>query len=349
MYNIILAFITAFLLTYRVIPAIVSIAKKKKLYDEPNHRKSHEEVVPRLGGIGIFAGLLFSIILWTPFNFLGDLQYILSAFIIIFLIGAKDDIDPVIPIKKAGAQFVAALILVFKANVIITDFHGILGIHEIPFLYSVLFSLFVIIAIINAFNLIDGVNGLAGSVALLTSIILGFWFYKIDRIELAIVAFSTAGSIIAFLKYNFSPASIFMGDTGSLLLGLVSAILAIKFIDINASLINSSYHISSGTVFVIAIMILPIFDTIRIMILRILNGKSPFHPDKKHLHHLLLDLGLSHMQVTMVLTGVNILFVLIAYYFRNLDINLLLLIIIGLLLILTGILNFIHKRKQNRK
>jgi len=302
-----------------------------------------------LGGIGIFAGLLFSIILWTPFNFLGDLQYILSAFIIIFLIGAKDDIDPVIPIKKAGAQFVAALILVFKANVIITDFHGILGIHEIPFLYSVLFSLFVIIAIINAFNLIDGVNGLAGSVALLTSIILGFWFYKIDRIELAIVAFSTAGSIIAFLKYNFSPASIFMGDTGSLLLGLVSAILAIKFIDINASLINSSYHISSGTVFVIAIMILPIFDTIRIMILRILNGKSPFHPDKKHLHHLLLDLGLSHMQVTMVLTGVNILFVLIAYYFRNLDINLLLLIIIGLLLILTGILNFIHKRKQNRK
>ena len=349
MYNIILAFITAFLLTYRVIPAIVSIAKKKKLYDEPNHRKSHEEVVPRLGGIGIFAGLLFSIILWTPFNFLGDLQYILSAFIIIFLIGAKDDIDPVIPIKKAGAQFVAALILVFKANVIITDFHGILGIHEIPFLYSVLFSLFVIIAIINAFNLIDGVNGLAGSVALLTSIILGFWFYKIDRIELAIVAFSTAGSIIAFLKYNFSPASIFMGDTGSLLLGLVSAILAIKFIDINASLINSSDHISSGTVFVIAIMILPIFDTIRIMILRILNGKSPFHPDKKHLHHLLLDLGLSHMQVTMVLTGVNILFVLIAYYFRNLDINLLLLIIIGLLLILTGILNFIHKRKQNRK
>ncbi|HHH52438.1 MAG TPA: undecaprenyl/decaprenyl-phosphate alpha-N-acetylglucosaminyl 1-phosphate transferase, partial [Bacteroidetes bacterium] len=128
MYNIILAFITSFLLTYRVIPAIIYIADKKKLYDEPDHRKSHTEVIPRLGGIGIFAGLLFSIILWTPFSYLGDLQYILSAFIIIFLIGAKDDIDPISPAKKFGSQILAALILIFKANVLISGFSGILGI-----------------------------------------------------------------------------------------------------------------------------------------------------------------------------------------------------------------------------
>jgi len=349
MYNIILAFITAFLLTFRVIPAIVYIAKKKKLYDKPNHRKSHFEEIPRLGGIGIFAGLLFSIILWTPFDSLGDLQYILSAFIIIFLIGAKDDIDPIIPIKKFSAQLLASLILIFKANVIITDFHGILGINELPMFWSILFSLFVIIAIINAFNLIDGVNGLAGSVGLLTTFILGFWFYKIDRIELAIVAFSTVGSIIAFLKYNFSPARIFMGDTGSMLLGIISAILVIKFLEINITLINTPYYISSGTIFVISIIIIPIFDTVRIMFLRILKGGSPFHPDKNHLHHLLLDLGLSHMKVTMILMSVNILFILIVYFFRNMNNNLLMIIIIGLLLILTGILNFIHKRKVVKK
>ncbi len=346
MYNIILAFITAFLLTFRVIPAIIYIADKKKLYDEPGHRKSHSKVTPRLGGIGIFAGLLFSIILWTPFNSLGDLQYILSAFIIIFLIGAKDDIDPIVPIKKFSAQLLAALILIFKANVIITDFHGILGIHELPFLWSIIFSLFVIIAIVNAFNLIDGVNGLAGSVALLTTLILGFWFYKIDRIELAIVAYSTAGSVIAFLKYNFSRATIFMGDTGSLLLGLISAILSIKFLEINSTLVDSPDYIPSGTIFIITIIILPIYDTIRIMILRIIKGKSPFHPDKKHLHHLLLDLGLTHVQVTLILVSINVLFILIAYFFRRIDNNFLLLIIIGILLVLTGLLNFLHKRKK---
>ena len=346
MYNIILAFITSFLFTFRIIPAIISIADKKKLYDEPSHRKSHSNGTPRLGGIGIFAGLIFSIILWTPFNSLGELQYILAAFIIIFLIGAKDDIDPIIPIKKFIAQLLAAFILIFKAKVVITDFHGILGIHELPYIYGIAFSLFVIIAIINAFNLIDGVNGLAGSVGLLTSLILGFWFYKIDRIELAIVAYATAGSIIAFLKYNFSKATIFMGDTGSLLLGLISAILSIKFLEINATLIDSSYYISSGTIFVITIMIIPISDTIRVMILRIIKGKSPFHPDKNHLHHLLLDLGLSHVQVTLILLCINILFIIFVYYYRNINNNLLLSIILVLIFILIGLLGFLHKRKK---
>lgn len=349
MYNIILAFITAFLLTYRVIPAIIYVAGKKKLYDEPDHRKAHLDIVPRLGGIGIFAGLLFSIILWTPFNSLGDLQYILSAFIIIFLIGAKDDIDPISPAKKFGAQLLAAIILIFKANVVITDFSGIFGIHVLPFAWSILFSLFVIIAIINAFNLIDGVNGLAGSIALIATFVFGYWFYKVDRVELAIVAISTAGAVIAFLKYNYTPAKIFMGDTGSLLLGLVSAILAIKFIEINKSLINSPYHISSGIIFAIAVLILPLFDTIRVMTLRIFRGISPFHPDRNHLHHLLLDLGFSHIQVTVILISINIIFIIMAYLLRTMNMNLLLFPVLGLVLFLTGILYIFHKIKTSKK
>ncbi len=349
MYNIILAFITSFLLTYRVIPAIVYIADKKKLYDEPDKRKSHSEVIPRLGGIGIFAGLLFSIILWTPFSYLGDLQYILSAFIIIFLIGAKDDIDPISPTKKFGAQILAALILIFKANVLISGFSGILGIQAIPFVWSVLFSLFVIVAIINAFNLIDGVNTLAGSIALLVSLVFGYWFYKVDRIELAIVAFSTSGAIIAFLKYNFTPAKVFMGDTGSMLLGLISAILTIKFIEINKDIVNSPYYIQSGTMFAISVIILPLYDTVRVMTLRIMRGESPFHPDKTHLHHLLLDLGFSHIQVTIVLIIFNIFFIVAVYLLRNLDMNILLIPVVGFLLLLTGILVFFHRRKLNSR
>lgn len=348
MYNIILAFITAFLLTYRVIPSIISIALKKNLYDVPDDRKSHTEIIPRLGGISIFAGLLFSIILWTPFNSLGDLQYILSAFIIIFLIGAKDDIDPISPMKKFSAEIIAALILVFQANVRISELYGIFGVHEIPFAWSVALSIFVIVAIINAFNLIDGVNGLAGTVALLVSIVFGFLFYKVDRIELAIVAFAMSGSIIAFLKYNYTPAKIFMGDTGSLLLGLVSAVLAIKFFEINKEQVNPLFIIDSAPVFAISVLIIPIFDTIRVMTLRVIRGKSPFHPDRNHIHHLLLDLGFSHMQVTFILVYVNMLFIFIAYEFRKIDNNILFLSIILIALTLTSILVVLVKRKKKR-
>jgi len=131
--------------------------------DEPDDRRSHNVSTPSLGGIGIFAGTLFSIILWTPFNYFGDLQYILCAFIIIFLIGAKDDIDPISPSKKFLGELFAAGILVFRANVRLTSLYGFFGIYEIPELASILLSIFTIIVIINAFNLIDGINGLSGS------------------------------------------------------------------------------------------------------------------------------------------------------------------------------------------
>ncbi len=345
MYNIILAFITSFLLTYKVIPPIIKIAKNKKLYDVPDHRTSHTEVTPRLGGIGIFAGLLFSIILWAPFTYLGDLQYILSAFIIIFLIGAKDDIEPISPMTKFGAEFFATLILVFKADVRITSFYGIFGINEIPYVWSVLFSMFVIVAIINAFNLVDGVNGLSGTISVLVSVVLGFWFYKIDRLELSIIAFSMAGASMAFLKYNYTPAKIFMGDTGSLLLGIVSAILAIKFIEINSDLKDSRFYIQSGPLFAVSVLIIPIFDTLRVMTLRIMKRQSPFHPDRQHLHHMLLDVGLSHMQVTFTLVTMNAVFVALGFFLQKIEINLLFVILAVLALALAGILSMYKKKK----
>ncbi len=223
MYDVILSFITAFALTYVAIPAIINIALQKHLYDEPDERKSHSTPIPTLGGIGIFAGVIFSIILWTPFDVFGDLQYILCAFIILFLIGAKDDISPVAPTKKLLGQVFASFILVFKANVRLTSLYGMFGIGVIPEFWSIVLSMFTILVIINAFNLIDGINGLSGSIAVLISVTFGTWFLLVEHIELAIVAFSLAGSVIAFLKYNFTPAKIFMGDTGAYLIGVIAA------------------------------------------------------------------------------------------------------------------------------
>ena len=228
---IILSFLTAFTLTYFAIPSIISISKAKKLFDEPGERSSHTVSTPSLGGIAIFAGAIFAIVLWTPGVDFDNLQYILCAFIILFLIGAKDDIDPIDPYKKLIGQVLAASIIVFKSEIRLNSFYGLFTLQDQwnPWFY-VLVSILMILVIINAFNLIDGINGLAGSVGSLIMATLGCWFLMVGEKEFAIVAFSTAGAVVAFLKYNFTPAKIFMGDTGSLLIGIVCAILIIKFV-----------------------------------------------------------------------------------------------------------------------
>lgn len=346
MYDIILSLITAFILVYMAIPSIINIAKVKQLYDVPDARKSHEEVVPTLGGVAIFAGVIFSIILWTPFDVFGDLQYILCAFIIIFLIGAKDDILPMSPYRKLLGQILACFILVFKAQVRLTSLYGIFGVYELPLVVSIILSMFTILVIINAFNLIDGINGLSGSLATMISLSMGTWFFLVDRTDLAIIAYSLAGATIAFLRYNITPARIFMGDTGSMLIGIVSAILVIEFIEIHTEIQGSPYAFTAVPAVAFGILILPLFDTLRVFIVRILRGKSPLHPDRSHIHHLLLDSGLSHMQATAVLVGVNLLFILFVVYFQDLGNLSLLIILVLLATVLTAIPYVISKNRN---
>lgn len=315
MYAIILGFLTAFTLTYFAIPSIIGIAREKHLFDEPNARSSHTVKTPSLGGIAIFAGVIFSIVLWTPFNEFGSLQYILCAFLIIFLIGAKDDVSPMSPYKKIIAQVLAASILIYKSDIQLTGLYGFLGMHdELGTVFNTLFSLFVILVIVNSFNLIDGINGLAGSIGALIAAVLGCWFFLIDRVEFAIVAFATVGAVIAFLKYNYTPAKIFMGDTGSLLIGIVCAILIVKFIDINYTLpADDPYKFFSAPAVAVGIIIIPFFDTMRVFITRIIRGHSPFHPDRRHIHHLLIAYGFTHMQATTLLVLFNIFFIVFVF------------------------------------
>jgi UDP-N-acetylmuramyl pentapeptide phosphotransferase/UDP-N-acetylglucosamine-1-phosphate transferase len=348
MFDIILAFITSFSLTYMAIPSIISVAKKKNLMDEPGARGSHKISTPSLGGIAIFAGTIFSIILWTPFGVFDDLQYILCAFIIIFLVGAKDDIDPISPTNKILGQLFAALIVVYKANIKLTSLYGIFGVYDLPEVASIILTVFTIIVIINAFNLIDGINGLSGGVGALIAVTLGYWFLMIDRIDLAIVAFALTGSVIAFLKYNVTPARIFMGDTGSLLLGLVCSILAIEFIESHKVLGDHPYAFDAAPSVAVGILILPLFDTLRVFTLRALKGKSPFHPDRNHIHHLLIDAGLSHMQATGVLLIVNVMFMFLVYKLQNIGTFNLLIVVLLIAIFLTSILVFISKQKLSK-
>lgn len=345
MYALILSFITAFMLTYLIIPIIIKVAQERRIFDRPNERSSHLEPTPSLGGIGIFAGTVCAIVLWTPLQTFDALQYILAAFILIFLMGVLDDLMPISPVKKFVGQLLVAIILAYKANVQISSFYGVFGVETLPSLTSFVLSILIIVGIINAFNLIDGVNGLAGSIGLFTCVLLGAWFFAVGLIGLSVVAISLAGAIVAFLKYNFTPARIFMGDTGSLLIGTVCALLAIKFIESNHIIPSRSPYILGGApAIAIAILILPIYDTLSSFLRRALQGQSPFKPDKKHIHHQLLRLGFSHTQTTLTLMGINLFFVLTVLPLHTFGTKVLLVLEMGMAVVLYFVLGWLDGR-----
>jgi UDP-GlcNAc:undecaprenyl-phosphate GlcNAc-1-phosphate transferase len=296
--------IIAFIITFSAIPIIIRIAEHKKFLDIPDDRKIHANPIASLGGIGIFAGFILAILMAFP-EATPEMQYILGAFLVIFFLGLKDDIIVLTPSKKFIGQLIAAGILVFKGKLIITGMHGFLGIQDFPVVVAISFTFFTIIVITNSFNLIDGVDGLAGTLALFSTFVFGCYFFMANEVFYAVMAFSLCSSILAFLIFNVAPAKIFMGDTGSLLLGMVNAILVIKFIEI-ASRTNSPVPLSSAPAIGFAILFVPLFDTLRIFTYRVLHRRSPFSPDRKHVHHLLLEKGCSHPTVTLIAVLFNI-------------------------------------------
>ena len=343
--NIILSGVLAFLITFFAIPIIIQVSREKKLFDEPDERKVHKMVIPTLGGLGIFAGFILSTLIGSPKGNM-ELQYYSGAAIVIFFLGIKDDILILSPAKKFIGQLIAAGIIIKFGGVQITDMHGFLGIGKLGNMVSIAFTMFTVIVIINSFNLIDGVDGLAGSLGLLTSIVFGAYFFYIGQVTYAVMAFSLAGSLMGFLIYNFSPAKIFMGDTGSLLLGLVNAILVIKFINM-ADTPGLSFTIESAPAIGFAILIVPLFDTLRVFGLRILNRRSPFSGDRTHVHHFLLDLGCSHRTVTAFCVSANIALIAMAYLLRGLGTTTVISILFLTSLLLIGIIYYFRLRARN--
>jgi UDP-GlcNAc:undecaprenyl-phosphate GlcNAc-1-phosphate transferase len=343
--NILLSAALAFIITFFAIPVIIQIAKAKKLFDEPDERKVHKTVIPTLGGLGIFAGFIMAFTLGTPPS--TELQYIMAAAVVIFFLGLKDDILIISASKKFIGQLIAAGILIRYAGVEITNMHGFLGFYEIPQFASVTLSIFTIIVITNSFNLIDGVDGLAGSLGVLTMLIFGIYFYSIEQLTYSVMAFAMAGSVVSFLIFNFSPAKIFMGDTGSLLLGLVNAILVIKFINLAGNTPGASIPLEAVPAIGFAILMVPLFDTLRVFGLRILDRRSPFSPDRNHVHHFLLDLGFSHKNITFTCLAANIGFVVLAYFSRGLGTTIVVGILLSAGLSITTLLYYLRNRVRS--
>lgn len=340
MIEIICAFLNAFLLTFLVIPAIIKASTTRGLLEEVTDHRIHTIPIPTFGGLGIFIGAFFSIFLWTPYHYSENYQYILSALMIILLIGAKDDLVPMTPYKKLLGEIFACFLLIILADIRLTSMYGVFGIGELTYVNSVMLSLFTMIVIINAFNLIDGINGLSGSISVLVAGFFGIWFMLVGRVDLAIIAISLTGSMIAFLKYNVTPAKIYMGDTGSLMAGAVMSILAISFIEQHNFLGHSIYAFASAPAVAFSLLLLPLFDTLRVFIIRVIRGSSPFAPDRNHIHHLLLEAGLNHSQAVTILIGFNISALLLVINIQKLNTVL----VIGLLLAISTFLTILLKR-----
>jgi UDP-GlcNAc:undecaprenyl-phosphate GlcNAc-1-phosphate transferase len=336
------AFATSFLITFAVIPVIIYLAFKFNLVDHPSARSSHTKSTPSLGGIAIFAGIVFSIVLWTPENLYANLKYLLLSLFIIFLIGAKDDIDPVRPWLKIVGEIIASSVVVLLADVKITSFYEVLDIGPISYFGGVLFSIFIILAIINAFNLIDGIDGLSGGLGAVTALFFTIYFFQVQKESLAILSVSLFGAMIAFLYYNKTPSRIFMGDTGSLIQGFICAVLSIEFIQIQGKLVETSFWTGiSGPVVAIAVLGVPLFDMLRVIILRIFKRQSIIKPDRNHIHHLLVDMGLTHTRASLILISLQIIMVLAACHLKMLSPSIQILVIFGINMIFVGVVSLI--------
>ena len=322
--HLLIGSVIAFLITYSAIPIIIRVAEAKHLFDVPDDdRKLHKSPIPSLGGIGIFAGFILGFLIAVQAG-LPEVQYYAAAFLVVFFLGLKDDIVVLTPLKKFLGQLLAAFIIVYKGGIVIEGMYGFMGLEKMPFILSLAFTYLTIIVITNSFNLIDGVDGLAGSLGLFTTTSFGIYFYMAGMPFYAMMSFAMAGSLAAFLIFNISPAKIFMGDTGSLMLGMVNSVLVIKFIQV-ATVPTAKVFLPAAPAIGFAILFVPLFDTLRIFAYRILSRRSPFSPDRNHVHHLLLDKGFSHKMVTFLAVMFNVVIAGVTLLARDLNMTFLLL------------------------
>ncbi|NEM96547.1 undecaprenyl/decaprenyl-phosphate alpha-N-acetylglucosaminyl 1-phosphate transferase [Pontibacter sp. BT327] len=292
------------------VPSIIRVAHLKNILDQPNFRTVHEALTPRLGGLAMFAGFMSALTIFADLN--NGVQQLLAGCVILFFIGLKDDLIAISALKKFAVQLLATGIVMFIADIRITSFQGIFGIGELEVGVSYFFTFFVIIGITNSINLIDGLDGLAGALVIIACATFGVYFQLYGGAgyaNYAAVAFCLVGGVLGFLRYNFHKATIFMGDTGSLLCGFIISVLAIQFIEMR--------QVPAAPSVAIGILFVPVFDTVRVFAIRIFSGKSPFIPDKNHVHHRLLAIGFSQIGTVLALAAVNIVVILFVVSFSS--------------------------------
>lgn len=305
--------IVSFTLSYLILPWIIKIARSKELFDTPNERSSHSISVPRLGGVVFYFTLIMFCLLSVFLDWNYQSFYLLFALLILFCTGLCDDIRNISARNKLLGQIFAITFIVIVMNNI--NLNGFVGIYELPLFFRLLFIYFFFLTLINSYNLIDGIDGLAGFMGILALSIFGYFFYTIEANFNMFISVIGVGSILAFLRFNLSKEKkLFMGDTGSLLIGFLIAYQGTYFLTLSEDkLINLGIEPSNALLLLFAIILIPIVDVLRVIVIRLNQKKSILSSDRNHMHHVLIDKGLSHVKASSLITFSGVLIFIVAY------------------------------------
>ena len=309
-------FLGTFMVSYFLIPKIRAKVLKLNLKDTPDIRSSHALPVPTFGGIVFY--ISYILILFSAQSL--DSNHVsitlIASISILFFTGLLDDFKNLSPKIKFLCQIIGVAVLMFQPDFRILSFHGLMGIYEIPLYVSVGGSMFFLLGLINAFNLIDGIDGLTGITGVIVASFYSYMLYNLGYFFYFSIGLATIATLLAFLRFNFSDKrKIFMGDTGSLVIGLVLGILTLKLLSVDDTAYGSlSFYRAQLPLFLTAVLFVPLLDTMRVMFLRLTRGVSMFKPDRNHLHHIIVDFGLSHRKASFFIGFVNFFVALIMFF-----------------------------------
>ncbi|MGZ4091054.1 MAG: MraY family glycosyltransferase [Bacteroidia bacterium] len=307
-------------ITAIVMPSIIHVSNLLSLYDNADQdRKTHKAKISRLGGIGVFLGFFIGAILCNIILPNKILNFLFLAAILVLSLGLKDDLSGVNAKTKFIIQFIVAIILVEYGGLRISSHFLYQHDYQIPYLLSSSVSVIFIVLIVNTFNLIDGIDGLLGATGCVINLIFALFFGCVHNYQLAGVCMAMAGALSGFLPFNMINAKIFIGDAGAMLVGLVISFEAIEFINYSETLGVNLQGRYVNPYFILIVLGGPIFDTLRVFLIRIVKLGSPFKADNNHMHHRLLTLGLTHFQTTSILVFINLLSIITFFLFQFAD------------------------------
>jgi UDP-N-acetylmuramyl pentapeptide phosphotransferase/UDP-N-acetylglucosamine-1-phosphate transferase len=299
-----------------MIPKIINVVNHKKLMDSPNQRSSHIHLTPTFGGVSFFMILIFTMLLIRDLDNDNLSLNIIAGLTVLLFTGLKDDLVVISPQSKLLGQLLAIAVFLFNTEMYEINLYGLFEIHKTGMYLGIIVTVFLMLFIINAFNLIDGIDGLAASIGITSLFIYAVIFYFLNDYFYCLICISLIGSLMAFLRFNLSSSKkIFMGDTGSLIIGFIVAGMTIKFLTLDSDSLNTLTFIPKNSIFVVgSILIFPIFDTIRVLIVRFVKKKNLLLSDKNHTHHALLNLGNSHIKSSFLISIVSLIFSVLFIY-----------------------------------
>jgi UDP-N-acetylmuramyl pentapeptide phosphotransferase/UDP-N-acetylglucosamine-1-phosphate transferase len=313
--NILIAIFSAMIAVAWIHPRLVAIAIKKTLVDSSDERKLQRVPVPVLGGVAVFFGIVLGITLTSSLIDCMSLMSIVAAMMIMLYAGTLDDMINLPALQRLAVEIGVVVLLIFSTHQSINDFHGLWDTYWFGPTIAVPLTIFATVGIINAINLVDGVDGLSSGYCIMASMMFGVFYYYCDYYLMLLLCLLSIGSLLPFFFHNVfgKRSKMFIGDGGSLMMGVIMSTYVVMAVSSGG---ESEVFVDAGlgvVPFTLAVMSVPVFDTMRVMIMRIIRKTSPFHPDKTHLHHLFIELGFSHFGTTLSELFLNVV-VIAAWY-----------------------------------